>query len=181
MSTPASGSSAAIPALPTISRARSSGRIWLLGGFGRQSGHRQHLSVRRRGARAARNRRLRLVCLLHRQTTECGGNARSAASRAANTAVYRDSPVALWTAQEKARRHHQLLFLLGLSVSSEGDMKEVLWGSPAFDAALTKGTRLIGVSGHAFRGRTSSRWGSPPRRKANGSSYSSNPASISAR
>jgi predicted metalloprotease with PDZ domain len=37
-----------------------------------------------------------------------------------------------------------------MSVSADGQVKEVRWESTAFEAAITAGTKLVGVNGLAF-------------------------------
>ncbi|MFW2829399.1 M61 family metallopeptidase [Sphingomonas sp. ID0503] len=64
--------------------------------------------------------------------------------------VYRDQPTDLWRAREKLSGVTSFIFSLGLSVSTDGKVQEVRWGSPAFDTALTSGAKLIGVDGQAF-------------------------------
>jgi predicted metalloprotease with PDZ domain len=64
--------------------------------------------------------------------------------------VYLDEPTEMWRAKEKLSGITSFIFSLGLSVSSEGRVQEVRWGSPAFDAAITSGTKLVGIGGLAF-------------------------------
>jgi predicted metalloprotease with PDZ domain len=64
--------------------------------------------------------------------------------------VYRDTPTSMWRAKEQLTGNSSFIFSLGLSVSREGEVQEVRWESPAYDAALTKGMRLIGVNDRAF-------------------------------
>lgn len=64
--------------------------------------------------------------------------------------VYRDEPSDMWRAKEQLSGITSFLFSLGLTVTASGQVKEVRWGSPAFDAAITAGTTLIGVAGLTF-------------------------------
>jgi predicted metalloprotease with PDZ domain len=64
--------------------------------------------------------------------------------------VYQDEPSSLWRAKEKLTGTASFIFSLGLSVSSEGEVAEVRWESPAYEAAITKGMKLVGVNGHVF-------------------------------
>lgn len=64
--------------------------------------------------------------------------------------VYRDTPTALWRARERLTGVTSFIFSLGLTVSSDGSVGEVRWDSPAFEQALTSGTRLLGVNGQTF-------------------------------
>jgi predicted metalloprotease with PDZ domain len=65
--------------------------------------------------------------------------------------VYRDEPTSMWQAREQLTGTTSFIFSLGLSVASDGEIKEVRWDSPAYDAALTKGARIISVNKQAFR------------------------------
>jgi predicted metalloprotease with PDZ domain len=42
------------------------------------------------------------------------------------------------------------MFSLGLSLSSDGAIQEVIWGGPAFDAGLTAGSTILAVDDRAF-------------------------------
>jgi predicted metalloprotease with PDZ domain len=64
--------------------------------------------------------------------------------------AYRNRPTALWKAREQLSGTRSFIFSLGLSVSSAGQIQEVRWGSPAFDAAITKGAKLVGVNDLTF-------------------------------
>ena len=64
--------------------------------------------------------------------------------------VCRDVPSGLWSAREALSGTTSFLFSLGLSVSSDGQVQEVVWESPAFEAALTAGTKIVGVNGRVF-------------------------------
>jgi predicted metalloprotease with PDZ domain len=54
---------------------------------------------------------------------------------------------------EDQRKAVDFTFSLGLNVSTReyGQLSEVLWGGPAFDAGLTVGTALIAVNGREYR------------------------------
>jgi predicted metalloprotease with PDZ domain len=64
--------------------------------------------------------------------------------------VYRNEPTSMWQAREQLTGTTSFIFSLGLSVASDGEIKEVRWDSPAYDAALTKSARVISVNGHTF-------------------------------
>ncbi len=64
--------------------------------------------------------------------------------------VYQDSPSAYEGGMEAVYGSTNLLFSIGLSLSSDGTINEVLWGSPAFDAALIAGARILGVNGSTY-------------------------------
>ena len=64
--------------------------------------------------------------------------------------VYRDTPSELWQARERLVGIRSFIFSLGLSVTSDGQVQEVRWDSPAFEAGITAGTTLAGVNGRVF-------------------------------
>jgi len=64
--------------------------------------------------------------------------------------VYRDSPSDYEQGMEAVYGTTNLLFSVGLSLSSDGTINEVLWQSPAFDAALIAGSRILGVNGRTY-------------------------------
>jgi predicted metalloprotease with PDZ domain len=64
--------------------------------------------------------------------------------------VYCDTPGEMAKAKEGLTGVTSFVYSLGLSVSADGQVGEVRWDSPAFDAAITKGTKLVGVGGLAF-------------------------------
>ncbi|MXP25270.1 peptidase M61 [Altererythrobacter indicus] len=41
-------------------------------------------------------------------------------------------------------------YSLGLSIGNNGEVSQVYWGSPAFDAKLTPGTTIVGVNGREY-------------------------------
>ena len=71
--------------------------------------------------------------------------------------VYTDTPSELFKAVQKQRKQANLMYSLGTMVASErdhgaepGDVIDVLWGSPAFEAGMTPGMKIIAVNGEAF-------------------------------
>ena len=70
------------------------------------------------------------------------------------TLVYTDTASAYFKAQEKVRKHVNLIYALGLDISADGDSKgkliDVLWNSPAFEAGLAPGMKLIAVNGEKY-------------------------------
>lgn len=67
--------------------------------------------------------------------------------------VYNDEPNALSKAQDKVRKGLNLSTSLGFMVSSgesAGTLGDVLWNSPAFEAGLAPGMRLVAVNGMKF-------------------------------
>ena len=67
--------------------------------------------------------------------------------------VYTDTPTEYLRGLEDQRKGMDFMFSLGFDVSSRdyGQLTEVLWGSPAFEAGLTAGTILIAVNGREYR------------------------------
>lgn len=64
--------------------------------------------------------------------------------------VYRDQPNDYQRRHEVESGHVDLTHSLGVTVSEDGDVSDVLWEGPAFDAALTIGTTIIGVESRRF-------------------------------
>ncbi|HZF43041.1 MAG TPA: peptidase M61, partial [Sphingomonadaceae bacterium] len=64
--------------------------------------------------------------------------------------VYRDAPSAYETSREAVFGKTNLLFSLGLTLSSDGKVGEVLWDGPAFREGLTVGAKIVGVNSRAF-------------------------------
>ncbi len=64
--------------------------------------------------------------------------------------VYCATPSDLWKAKERLSGIRSFIFSLGLSVTPGGDVQEVRWESPAYQAAITAGTKLLGVGDRAF-------------------------------
>jgi predicted metalloprotease with PDZ domain len=67
--------------------------------------------------------------------------------------VYTDVPTEYLRGLEDQRKAVDFMFSLGLAVSSRefGQLAEVLWGSPAYEAGLTEGTAIIAVNGREYR------------------------------
>jgi predicted metalloprotease with PDZ domain len=64
--------------------------------------------------------------------------------------VYTDTPSDWFKSGEKARKITDLTYSVGLVLAKEGEITEVAWDSPAFNAGLTVGTKLIAVNGRAL-------------------------------
>jgi len=64
--------------------------------------------------------------------------------------VYRDQPTGFFRSGERQRKVTDLSIPLGLVVKDDGTVADVRWESPAFDAALTIGTRILAVNGRAY-------------------------------
>lgn len=64
--------------------------------------------------------------------------------------VFRDRPTALQANKERVCEKSNLMFSVGLTVTHEGEIEEVLWGSPAFDAAAIAGSTILEVDGAKF-------------------------------
>ena len=72
--------------------------------------------------------------------------------RAGYRLVYRDQPNDYQRRHEAEFGHVDLTHSLGLVVSDEGRVTDVLWEGAAFDAGVTIGTTIIGVDGRSFTG-----------------------------
>jgi predicted metalloprotease with PDZ domain len=66
--------------------------------------------------------------------------------------VYRDTQSDFGIASNTALNTIDLMFSLGLLLSSEGAIQEVIWGSLAFDAGLVAGSTVVAVNGRSFAG-----------------------------
>jgi predicted metalloprotease with PDZ domain len=64
--------------------------------------------------------------------------------------IYTNTPTEWFKASEKARKTTSFMYSGGFALGKEGDIKEVAWDSPAFNAGLTVGTKLIAVNGRAL-------------------------------
>jgi len=60
--------------------------------------------------------------------------------------VYTNTPTELFKANEKMRKITDLWFSGGFVLGKEGEITEVAWDSPAFNAGLTVGSKLIAVN-----------------------------------
>ncbi len=63
--------------------------------------------------------------------------------------AYTSQPSALQKSRDAARKVTDFTYSLGLSLGSDGTVASVLWGGPAFNAGLARGTRLVAVDGLA--------------------------------
>lgn len=64
--------------------------------------------------------------------------------------VYTDKPNEYLKQIAKAAEGANFAFSLGFSVSTTGELKSVLYGSPAFAAGLSLGAKIVAVNGEAF-------------------------------
>jgi predicted metalloprotease with PDZ domain len=64
--------------------------------------------------------------------------------------VYTDTPSEWFKSFEKSRKITDLSYSGGFVLGKEGEIAAVVWDSPAFDAGLTVGTKLIAVDGRAY-------------------------------
>ncbi len=65
--------------------------------------------------------------------------------------IYTDQPTNWIKTSEKNRKYADLTYSGGLTVSTkDSTISSVLWGSPAFDAGLTVGSKIIAVNGREF-------------------------------
>jgi predicted metalloprotease with PDZ domain len=64
--------------------------------------------------------------------------------------VYTDKPSAAVKAVEARRHFADLTYSLGLSVSKDGGIGDVLWDSPAFKAGISPGMTVVAVNGQDY-------------------------------
>ena len=64
--------------------------------------------------------------------------------------VYTDKPSAAVKAVEERRHSADLSYSIGLSIGKGGDISDVLWDGPAFNAGISPGMTVIAVNGHDY-------------------------------
>jgi predicted metalloprotease with PDZ domain len=64
--------------------------------------------------------------------------------------VFNDTPSDLDKSGDELRKFTSLTYSVGLSIDKDGEIKEVLWNGPAFQAGLVPGSRIIAVDDLAF-------------------------------
>jgi predicted metalloprotease with PDZ domain len=64
--------------------------------------------------------------------------------------VYTNTPTDWFKAAEKSRKITDLTYSGGFTLGKEGEITDVAWDSPAFNAGLTVGSKLIAVNGRAL-------------------------------
>jgi predicted metalloprotease with PDZ domain len=64
--------------------------------------------------------------------------------------VYTNTPTEWFTANERMRKVTDLTFSGGFVLGRDGEISEVAWDSPAFNAGLTLGSKLIAVNDRAL-------------------------------
>lgn len=64
--------------------------------------------------------------------------------------VYTDTPTNWFKASETSRKVTDLSFSVGFVINRDAQITAVGWDSPAFDAGITVGTRIIAVNGRAY-------------------------------
>ena len=66
--------------------------------------------------------------------------------------VYNDKPSEAVKAAEARRKSVDLTYSVGLSLSAKGEIGDVLWDSPAFNAGISPGMTITAVNGKEFSG-----------------------------
>ena len=64
--------------------------------------------------------------------------------------VYHRQPSAFTVSSDAVFGTTTLTFSIGITLDSDGALKDVLWDGPAFDAGLTVGSKLVAVNGRAY-------------------------------
>jgi predicted metalloprotease with PDZ domain len=64
--------------------------------------------------------------------------------------VYRDMPNNFAIATDAANGIDNMRFSIGVAVSSDGTLQEVMWEGPAYHAGLVAGAKLLAVNGRAY-------------------------------
>lgn len=77
-------------------------------------------------------------------------------ARAGWKLVYTDQPSDYFKASEKQREHVDLMASLGIDIEADkhhrkdGELRDVLWNSPAFEAGLAPGMKNVAVNGEQY-------------------------------
>jgi predicted metalloprotease with PDZ domain len=71
-------------------------------------------------------------------------------SRGGYQLTYTNTPTEWFKSNEKVRKITDLRYSGGLVLGKEGEITDVTWDSPAFNAGLTVGTKVIAVNGRAL-------------------------------
>lgn len=64
--------------------------------------------------------------------------------------VYTNTPTETFKINEKSRKTTDLSYSVGFVLDKDSEITEVGWDTPAFNAGLTVGTKLIALNGHTF-------------------------------
>lgn len=64
--------------------------------------------------------------------------------------VYNDEPNLATKTDESDDKDASLTYSLGMSLKASGDISDVLWDGPAFNAGLITGNTIVAVNGRAF-------------------------------
>jgi predicted metalloprotease with PDZ domain len=64
--------------------------------------------------------------------------------------IYTNTPTDWFKSNEKARKITDLTYSGGFILGKDGEVTDVTWDSPAFNASLTVGSKLIAVNGRAL-------------------------------
>jgi predicted metalloprotease with PDZ domain len=64
--------------------------------------------------------------------------------------VYTNTPTDWFKSGEKSRKNTDLSYSGGFILGKDGEITDVSWDSPAFNAGLTVGSKLVAVNGHAL-------------------------------
>jgi predicted metalloprotease with PDZ domain len=67
--------------------------------------------------------------------------------------VYTDQPNGYEKGRETQRKVTSLRYSLGVDIDEkDGTIVNVMWGSPAFDAAITEGMQILAINGESYSG-----------------------------
>ncbi|RKF18341.1 M61 family peptidase [Altericroceibacterium spongiae] len=64
--------------------------------------------------------------------------------------TFNDTPNSYIKARQSNYKMADFSYSLGLAISNGGEVSQVYWGSPAFDAKLTPGVTIVGVDGREY-------------------------------
>jgi predicted metalloprotease with PDZ domain len=88
--------------------------------------------------------------LIEKLERKGGGAPLGGVERGGYRLVYRDTPTDYGAKSDAAMGSLNLMFSIGVTVSADGVLNEVIWGSPAFDARLVAGASLVAVNGEDY-------------------------------
>jgi predicted metalloprotease with PDZ domain len=64
--------------------------------------------------------------------------------------VYTDTPSEISKNADSQRKHTSLSYSLGVTLDKDGNVLQIQWGSPAFEAKLTESAQILAVDGSAY-------------------------------
>ncbi|MCJ8158337.1 M61 family metallopeptidase [Sphingomonas sp. LaA6.9] len=88
--------------------------------------------------------------LTQRVTENAGGAPLKGLTDAGYRLVYTEEPSSFITDGERRAKNSDLSFSLGLTVKNSGEVSQVMWDGPAFNAGLRVSDKIVAVAGNAY-------------------------------